>query len=332
MLFDLYGDFATEGERPGSLRLGALVALGRVLGVSETAVRSAAARLVHDGWLRTERRGRESIYTLTARGRQLIEEGRRRIFSPPDATWDGTWHLVALSVPEARRDVRDRMRKALAWLGFGSPSSALYLSPHDRGREVLALAEELGAGEYVQLYRATAIWPGDPRALVSRAWADLAAVNARYAEFVRRFGPRLDAFRPSARAALSTFDGRSDAETVRQERPAASQMLARSDEQSASIVLTGAHAFRERFALANQFRKCLFGDPDLPAELLPARWQGARARALFLEYHHLVTPAAMDYFDRVAAEGPPRQHSGELRAQAGRGAEEASWHRSGEGR
>ncbi len=266
MLFDLYGDFALEDGRDGTLRLSAIVRLAGGLGVRESAVRSAAARLIADGWLVAQRRGRESVYALSARGRALIEQGRPRIFDVPDPTWDGAWYVVALSVPEARREVRDRMRKELAWLGFGSPSSGLYVSPRDRCPELLALAEELRAGEYVQVYRATALWPADPKELVARAWGGLGEVDRRYAAFVRRFEGVYAADRARA------LDG----------------------------ALCAPDAFRTRFHLANQFRKCLFGDPDLPPELRPAGWHGVAARRLFLAYHALVTPPALAHFDAMS--------------------------------
>jgi len=265
MLFDLYGDFADEGGRSGAIRLSAVVRLAADLGVREAAVRSAASRLVQDGWLTSARRGRERIYALSAQGRQLVSEGRRRIFSPPNSTWDGRFCVVALSVPEVRREVRDRMRKALSWLGFGSPSSALYVHPHDHRPEVLRLAQQLDAADYLQVYRAEADWPADAREFVAHTWGNLTEVNRRYRRFVQAFAPGLRRARAQARS--GGLERRS--------------------------------AFRTRFALVNQFRRCLFGDPDLPEELLPSGWRGVTARRLFLEYHDLVSPPALAYFDAI---------------------------------
>lgn len=262
MLFDLYGDFAIEGDRAGAIRLPAVVRLAAALGVSGMATRAAAARMVQDGWLRSERRGRESVYALSTRGNNLVRAGRRRIFAQPDAPWDGQWTVVALTVPESDRQVRDRMRQELSFLGFGSPSSAQYISPRDHAAEVLRLAEDAAALEYVQVYRSTAIWPDEPWVLVERAWSRLDAVNRRYAEFLARFGPAFE----GGRAAT--------AEGVERE------------------------AFITRFTLANQFRKCLFDDPELPRELTPPGWRGGEARRLFLAYHTLVSPPALDFFDR----------------------------------
>ncbi len=271
MLFDLYGDFADEGGRGGTVPLGTIVRLASELGFSETAVRSAANRLVAEDWLAAERHGRESTLALTARGRRLVAEGRRRIFSSAEPPWDGFWYVVALSVPEARRDVRDRMRKELSWLGFGSPSAGQYVSPHDHRPEILRLAEELDASGYVQIYHATALWPSDPRELVDRAWPSLGDVGARYAAFVERFKP--------------TFA----VDRIR----------------TGEATLAPAEAFRSRFLLVNQFRKCLFGDPSLPPELLPDDWQGRAARVLFLDYHGLLSPAALSYFDAARATRVP---------------------------
>lgn len=284
MLFDLYGDFADHAGRGGPMRLSAIVRAAADLGISEAAVRSAASRLVKDGWLIAERRGRERIYSLAAKGRHLVAEGRGRIFSAPNSKWDGGLCVVALSVPEARRDVRDRMRKELSWLGFGSPSSALYVSPHDHRAEVLRLAEELKAAEYLQVYRADPQWPTDRRQLVTRTWSNLAAVNQRYRAFVKRFATGLVRDRAQVR------HGR----------------------------LNGRAAFQTRFALVNHFRKCLFDDPDLPRELLPADWQGQEARQLFLGYHELVTPAALAYFDQLSAAADGSRSQAERAVSVGR--------------
>lgn len=270
MLFDLYGDFADEGGRGGAMRLSAIVRLADDLRVSETAARSAVHRMVRDGWLATERRGRESVISLTARGRDLFEERRRRIFASAGRPWKGTWCVVAVSVPEARREVRDLIRKRLSWLGFGLPSNGLYLSPRDYADDVVHMANEVGASDYVQVYRAAALSPAAPRDLVARAWPHLRQVDRRHKTFLARFTPQL----------------RLDRERLKRGR------------------LTGRQAFRTRFDLAYHFRRSLFDNPDLPPELLPPGWHGREARELFFEYYKLVRPPALAYFDSVTGTKP----------------------------
>jgi phenylacetic acid degradation operon negative regulatory protein len=190
------------------------------------------------------------------------------MFAPPHEEWDGCWCIVALSVPEVRRDIRDRLRKELTWLGFGSPSPGMYVSPHDHQLAVERLAEELDALEFLHVFRASTVRPADPRELVTRAWPELATLNRRYGAFYQRFSETLEVNR------RAVADGRL------------------SDEQ----------AFRTRFELASEFRHCLYADPDLPPALAPRGWRGQDARRLFHELHALVTPGGMRYFDAANAD------------------------------
>lgn len=266
VLFSLY-DFAGQHQRLAAIRLGAFVQLAADLGVSEMAVRSAAGRMVQEGWLVAERQGRGSVCAVTERARALIEGWQVRTAKPPDAWWNGTWCVVALSVPESSREVRDRMRKELSWLGFGSPSSALYISVRDHQAQVLRLAEELGASGYLQVYKAEAQWPSEARELVARAWSQLPEINRRYREFQSTFTPQFN------RAKTRLEGGQ----------------------------ITDREAFKLLMALVTQYRKCLFADPNLPLDLLPAAWGGLSARLLFGEFSALLTPLALRHFDGVCA-------------------------------
>lgn len=263
MLFDLYGDYVEL--RGGEAWLGALVRLARELGVGEQAVRSAVSRMEHQGWLRSHREGRRSYYSLSERGRRLIVEGRERIFRRPADDWDGCWQLLLLTVPEQRRELRDRMRKELAWLGFGSIGNGVYLSPRDQSQQVRELADRYGLGERLQLYRAENEWPRDPRALVARAW-NLAAANRWYAAFLDRFGT------------------------------ACERDLRKSERDE----LDHAHCFVTRFGLIHEFRRFPFLDPGLPPQLVPEDWRGHEAHDLFRRYHVLLTPGALRFYDEVS--------------------------------
>lgn len=260
-LLDLYGGFAIEGGRGGLLRLRAILDLGEEVGIRRGTTKAAAKRMVRQGWIATQRRGRESNYVLTRAGHALIEEGRSRIFAPPPGPWNGSWQVVAVSVPEARRSIRDRLRKELAWLGFGSPSPGMLLSPRDRSRAVERLASQLGASTWVQLYRAAAILPADPHELVERAWPDMSEIDRRYARFLARF---------------SHLRGR------------------------AAAALDPRAAFSTCFELLMDFRRCINADPELPRELLPAGWRGPEARRLFLHAHHALIGPALDRYDAIA--------------------------------
>jgi phenylacetic acid degradation operon negative regulatory protein len=49
--------------------------------------------------------------------------------------------------------------------------------------------------------------------------------------------------------------------------------------------LPGSAALKLQVEINNRYRKFPFKDPDLPRNLLPNRWPGARARVFFDEVH-----------------------------------------------
>ena len=263
MLFTLFGDYAYPERRDVPLR--GLVRIGRALGLTEVAVRSAVARLAREGWIGARRDGFRSRYALSGSGRALIEEGTRRIYRPRRGAWDGTWCVLNYSIPEAKRSERDRIRKRLAWLGYAAMGGGAYVSPREVGDATLDLLRELGLREFARVFKAKLAGPGSDAELVRQCW-DLRAIGRRYAAFIAHYGPTYERDR-----ALRARRGLDDAD-----------------------------AFVTRFALTHDFRRFPFVDPDLPARLLPADWPGAGARTLFEAHHALLTEGALRFFDSIA--------------------------------
>ena len=185
-LFDLFGDYVEHRDR--ELWTGTIIALAAEFDLTERAIRSALLRLQRDGWLDARRAGARSWYGLTDAGRDLIDRGRDRIMRGPEQHWDGRWVVLTYSIPEARRELRDRLRAELGWLGFGGLGSGLFVSPHDRQDELATLARRHSLERHITVFRAEHVWPGDNRALAARCW-DLQAINASYASFLHAFQP-----------------------------------------------------------------------------------------------------------------------------------------------
>jgi phenylacetic acid degradation operon negative regulatory protein len=263
LLFTLFGDYVYPQR--GEIRLAALVAIGGVLGMSEAAVRSAVARLAREGWIRPERRGRSSFYRLSDAGRALIEEGTRRIYRANGRAWDGSWCLLTYSIPETKRALRDRMRKQLAWLGFGQLNSGIYLAARDRSVEVSRLAGRVGTANFARTFLAKSVGQTSDAALVGQCW-DLKRIERAYRVFIDEYGPRY----------------------------AKDKALRRRG------TLPDADAFVTRFLLTHDFRRFPFIDPDLPGALLPKPWAGKRARKLFASYHDMLTDGALRFFASCA--------------------------------
>ncbi len=262
LVFDLFGDYLRY--RGGEVRLRGLVALMDCFGVPEPTVRVVAARLRREGWLTSRREGRETVYALTGAAWALLDEGRERIFRRAPGPWDGQWHMILYSVPETERQLRDRLRRTLAWSGFGALSPAVWVSPHDRTGPVReAFADEPAV--VLDVFRSRSAGPDADRGIAARAW-DLEGLDREHARLLARYRPRLATYRAGA--------------------------------------LQGAEALVERTHLVHDHRRLPFRDPDLPPELLPADWSGRLAHEVFLTAHGLLrgpAEACVDALTRPAA-------------------------------
>lgn len=246
LIIDLFGDYLRYTG--GQVRLQGLTALLDCFGIPEATVRVAASRLRKDGWLATARDGRETVCSLTPAAWDMLDEGRARIFRRAEGPWDGHWHMVIYQVPETDRALRERLRRRLAWQGFGPLSASVWVSPHDRATQVKAeFADQPSAR--LDVFRSRSDDAGADREIAARAW-DLAALGRDYQEFLARYRPRLPRYADGA--------------------------------------LGGPAALVERTRLVSDYRRFPFRDPDLPAELLPPDWPGREAHDLFLRAHGLL--------------------------------------------
>ncbi|MBV9795561.1 MAG: PaaX family transcriptional regulator [Actinobacteria bacterium] len=261
IVFDLFGDYLRY--RGGEVRLRPLSALLSCFGVADSTTRVVMARLRREGWFDTRPVGRETVYRLTPRGWQLLDEGRSRIFDRVREPWDGQWQMVIYAVPESDRAVREELRKELAWLGFGPLASSTWISPHDR----LAQVEQKFADHptvRLDLLRCRSAGLLQDREMVGRCW-DLDILNQDYQQLLRRYRPQLPHYRA----------GR----------------------------IEPRQALVDRMQLIYDYRKFPFRDPDLPVELLPGGWRGREAHELFLAVHELLGEAAGRFVDQVLGEG-----------------------------
>ncbi len=262
LVFDLFGDYLRY--RGGEVRLRHLVALLAAFDIPEATVRVTVTRLRKEGWLASRREGRETVYALTDAAWTLLDEGRERIFQRAQGPWDGQWHMVIYSVPEADRGLREQLRKKLAWFGFGALSSSVWVSPHDRTSQVKkAFADEPAVR--LDVFRSRSEGTSADRAIGARAW-DLDELDRDYAALLEQYRPRVAAYRAGE--------------------------------------VTGRTALAERMQLVHDYRRFPFRDPDLPPELLPESWSGRRAHDLFLEAHGLLREPAVGYVDDVLASTP----------------------------
>lgn len=92
LIITLFGDMIVP--RGGRLWLGTLLEIFGALEIGGNVVRTAASRLVADGWLERSRVGRNSYYRLAGKGGETVADGARRIYRARPAPWDGAFSMA----------------------------------------------------------------------------------------------------------------------------------------------------------------------------------------------------------------------------------------------
>jgi phenylacetic acid degradation operon negative regulatory protein len=248
-------------RRMGSwMPIGGTVELMTQLGLDAPSVRTAVFRLKKRGWLEPETREGVRGYALTSTALTALAAGDEVIWhARRPAGLDEGWCVVNFSVPESERGKRHQLRANLSSLGFGNVGTAMWIAPaRMRAAGERAIAE-LGLTSYAAVFVGDHVGGQDLRTLAARSW-DLAAIAARYREFLARFGPEADS------AARDAAD------------PGA--------------------AFVTYVSLVDHWRKLPFRDPGLPRELLPDDWPAAEAVALFERLVTLLEEPALTHTAR----------------------------------
>lgn len=174
LIVTIFGDSIMP--RGGAITLGSLIRLGAPFGLQERLVRTATARLAHEGWVKARRVGKLSEYRLSEGGRERFAEATQRIYGEPNAGWSGRWTLIMLPpMPAAKRH---RLRKELSWQGFGELSSGVFAHPEVPPHENLS--------PDALIFEAILTDHAAPGRLVEIGW-DLGELAKRYQRFVRRF-------------------------------------------------------------------------------------------------------------------------------------------------
>jgi len=276
-IFELYFDYIQHFG--SSITPRSILRFTSELGISPNAARAAICRLAKQGWVHRVTDGKQAFYALTPAGRERLEEIRPRIFSLRRSTWDGQWTILTYSVPERLASHRDRLRRELTFLGFGSLTPSTWISPNPLVEVTLRHLSLRNLDQYVHLFRARQASPQPQSALIRRCY-NLDIVQSRYARFIKSWRVH--------RKKISATNRPSDSA-----------------------------CFVAKMRLLYDFGDFLYLDPFLPSELLPPGWLGDEAWRLFRDSYLLLVEPALAFFESCF-EGPPRtreeQREGRLRA------------------
>ncbi|RBP66063.1 PaaX family transcriptional regulator [Brevibacterium sanguinis] len=138
LFLSLAGQHLLDVQHP--LSGASIVEVMSELGVGASAARSVLHRMGVKGLIDRTKLGRRTYYSLSKRGRSILAEGREKMFKGGGGDgWDGTWTLVRVQVPEAKRALRHRVSTRLSWCGYGQLDGSTWVAP---GRH--AFLESLG--------------------------------------------------------------------------------------------------------------------------------------------------------------------------------------------
>lgn len=269
VIFTLFGDYVIPLGAT-AWTSGLLNLLG-LLQVTERAARSTLSRMTQKGWLTSTRVGRYSQYSLTSKGKRVVEGGGVRIFEPRRKTWDELWHMVVFSIPEQKRRMRGRLRQRLGWLGFGYLAPGTWISPNDRAEDVRTDLEDLGATDYAQYFSGMKLHFASEQDIVNRCW-DLGTLNQDYERFLSKYE---SGYRRAVKKDQS---------------------------------LNPAESFVQRFWLTIDYLQFPRRDPNLPPALQPNGWLGTKASKIFQDYHELLREPS-DRFVGDVLNSSPLKHT-----------------------
>jgi phenylacetic acid degradation operon negative regulatory protein len=259
LLITVLGD--SIAPRGGVITLGSLIKVSAPFGLADRLVRTSVGRLAQEGWLSSNREGRQSEYFLTEHGKHRFAEATRRIYREAPQSWDGSWTLLLL--PQGQSARQKAAREELLWLGFGQVRPGVLAHPSRSVDDTRSQLEELKIERDAVLMRAASESADADRALIAAGW-NLAEITRGYRRFV-------DAFEPIRELTTASRTG-----------------------------LPPEAAFVIRTLLIHEYRKIHLRDPLLPHSLLPDDWIGAQAYELCRALYRSVFAAADEYVSSVA--------------------------------
>ena len=240
----------------GTVWLSSLIDLVRPLGLNERLVRTAVLRLTRDDWLCSTQVGRRSVYSVSDAGRHRLDDVEGRIYGLPRDPWDRKWRLVFTGLGRADAGQREKLRRELLWLGYGAVAPNVFAHPSTDFTELQPIASALDLRDDIVTMTAdstgrgmTGGLAGTAHDLVQKSW-DLGELSAAYGVFLSRFDPLMA--------------------------------------QLKSIEPSPESCFVLRTVLIHEYRRVRLRDPELPAELMPADWEGAAARDLCRDLYRRV--------------------------------------------
>lgn len=210
-------------------------------------------RNLKTGYIEKVEKNGEIYIRLTSQGKEKIARDFP-LFVIQKKRWDKKWRVAIFDIQEVNKSTRDGLRKKLKELGFGMIQKSVFISPHDIIQDLSEFIKNSGLDEVVYTFEASNLATGDVKGLANKVW-NLNALNEKY----RGITERID-----NKHLMNTRD-----------------RVKRLNGEDQENMVNLARELREKYLAL------VLKDPFLPRDLLPADWQGERARFLIRKIQSL---------------------------------------------
>ena len=252
-------------QHGGEIWLGSIIRALSPLGINERLTRTSVFRLVQDDWLESRKQGRRSFYRLTRTGQNYYQRAASRIYAGSPAEWDGNWTILFTWLVPEQK--RDTLNRGLLWLGYGRIAAGVYALPRSQRGALEQLLADLELEDSTIVMQASTDDVEGLQKLVLSRWK-LDELRQCYKNFVKQYGFALKALNSG-----KPVDGH-------------------------SLLLL-------RILVIHEYRKILLSDPELPAAMLPAQWDGYIAHALTSKIYRRIAATSTEWVNQelLAADG-----------------------------
>ncbi len=141
--------------------------------------RGVLAKLKNYGWTDKKLIDGEPHYIITTEGEKEFDRVLKNL--KETGNWDGRWRLVIFNVPETKRDLRDRIRRALGLLGMGILQPSVWISPKDIKNEVANIRTRLKLENTLKFFEVSRNAALD-KTIIEKSWK-LADIEDDYKKF-----------------------------------------------------------------------------------------------------------------------------------------------------
>lgn len=227
----------------GTIWLGSLINFMEEFGISEKLTRTSTFRLAKEGWLTSQKFGRESYYSLSDVAIEKFLKAHYNIYGYDRQDDDKDWLILfAKGIPQEKEAMLTKIMKKE---GFANAGKQIFLHPNYKLEYLQDILIKENLHNSVLLVKGTTSMPMNKEKIKDMAhlYWDLDATQNRYQEFIGKF--------------IKIFSLKTPIEEFSHKQ-----------------------CFILRTLLIHEYRRALLLDPKLGNEFLSTNWLGKSATSL----------------------------------------------------